>query len=125
MAKEFLVKAGETRRILWLLSSSIPGQVRFRAEAVDGEPPAGTVELARRRWFDWHRETFPLRPQNVFDKGVSDSDYRVTVKPDRDTRIVFETRHFRAEYLFKILVALIVLAVLSPLVMYLILNARA
>lgn len=125
MPKEFLVKAGETRRILWLFSSSIPGQVRFRAEAADGEAPEGTVELARRRWFDWHRETQPLHARNVFDKGVSDSDYRLTVTAERDTRIVFETRHFRAEYLFQILVALVVLGVLSPLVMYLIMNAGA
>ena len=125
MPKEIVVKAGERRRVLWLLSSSIPGQVRFRAEPIDGDSPAGTVELARRRWFNWHSETQPLHARNVFDKAMSDADYRLWVTPERDTRIVFETRHFRAEYMFQILVAVILLGVLSPLVMYLIMNVGA
>lgn len=125
MPKTLDLKAGEKRRILWLFSSSIPGQVRFRAEGADGAPPAGKVELAKRRWFDWTSEEFDLHPRNVFDKGVSDADYRLYVTPDSDTRITFETRHFRAEYLFRIIVALLVLGVLSPLVAMLIVRLAA
>ena len=123
MGKVFEIKAGQTKQVLWLLSSSIPGQIRFSAETSDGSEPSGTVELARRRWFDWQTETHPLHARNVFDKAMSDADYRLTVTPDNDARIVFETRHFRAEYIWKILVAVLALGVLSPLIVMLVANA--
>ena len=121
MAKTFEIPAGEKRRRPLAASQArFPGQVRFRAEAVNGGALTGKVELARRRWFTWERDEFDLHARNVFDKGVTDSDYRIFVTPDQDARITFETRHFRAEYLWKIILGLLVLAVLSPLVAMLI-----
>jgi len=99
VARVLDLKAGERKRVLWIMSSSIPGTVRFRAETDDGSPPGGTVELARRRWFSWYRSEHDLAARNVFEKGFSDADYRVYVTPVQDCRIVFETRHFQARHL--------------------------
>ncbi|MEM6661983.1 MAG: hypothetical protein AAF666_07375 [Pseudomonadota bacterium] len=115
MAKVFHLKAGEKRRVLWLFSSSIPGEVRFRAEAADGSMPQGTVELARRRWFEWQRSAHPLAARNVFDKGIADADYRIYVTPETDCRIEFDTRHFRAEIYFRVLAGVIGLGILGAL----------
>ncbi|MEM7056863.1 MAG: hypothetical protein AAF557_04695 [Pseudomonadota bacterium] len=113
MPKEFLIKAGEKKRVLWVFSSSIPGTPRFKAGAVDGGEVTGKVEVARRRWFEWQRENVDLHPRNVFEKGFSDADYRIYVTPDRDTRIIFETRHMRAELYFRILAAVLILGLIS------------
>ena len=113
MPKEFLIKAGETRRVLWVYSSSISGSPRFTAETLDGNEVSGTVEIARKRWFTWHRDMRDLQARNVFDKGISDGDYRIFVTPDHDTRIKFETRHFRAEIFFKIFAGIIILGLIS------------
>ena len=119
MGKTFDLKPGERTRVLWLYSSSIPGEVRFNAEADDGADPKGKVELVVRKWFDWKTTEFPLARRNVFPKGMSDSDYRLFVTAETPCRIEFETRHFRAEYFFKILIGMVVLAVLMPVFIYL------
>ena len=69
MPKQFLITAGETKRVLWIYSSSIPGATRFTAEAVDGGEVSGKVEVARKRWFNWLRDTHDLLAKNTFDKG--------------------------------------------------------
>ncbi|MEM9140546.1 MAG: hypothetical protein AAGB15_12025 [Pseudomonadota bacterium] len=116
MGKVFEIKAGQPTRVLWLYSSSVPGTARFRVEAMDGGPaPSGTVELARRRWFEWHRESHPLTARHVFDKGMMDTDYRITITPDRDCRVIFETWHFRAELFFRILAGVIITGVVAAL----------
>ena len=116
MGKTFNIRAGERCRVLWIFSSSIPGQTRFTAEAANGQDLTGTVELVRRKWFQFETEIFPLRHHNRFDKGFSDADYRLYVTPDQACRIEFETRHFRAEILFKLLAGLVCLGLLSGLV---------
>ena len=122
MPKEFIIPAGQRSRVLWLYSSSIPGSPRFRAEALDGGAPSGTVEVARRRWFAWHRDHHPLHQRNVFEKGFSDGDYRIYVTPDQDCRITFETRHFRAEIFFRILAGVLILGVLSAITAFIFAN---
>ena len=116
MGKTFSIRAGERQRVLWIYSSSISGQTRFTAEAADGGVLTGNVDLVRRRWFAFETQTFPLRHHNRFDKGFTDADYRIYVTPDQDCRITFETRHFRAEILFKLLAGLVCLGLLSGLV---------
>ena len=37
MGKIFDLEAGERTRVLWIFSSSIPGQTRFRVETPDGK----------------------------------------------------------------------------------------
>ena len=115
MGRRLMLRAGARTRVLWLYSSSVPGQVRFQAQAVGGAPATGTVELARKRWFTWHRDTYPLQARNVFDKGFSDGDYRIHVTPDQDCEITFETRHFRAEIFFRILAGILILGVISAI----------
>ncbi len=115
MAKRFVLKAGERVCVLWVFSSSIPGTVRFNAGAPDGQEVTGTVELARRRWFSWIRTSHPLHARNVFDKGYTDTDYRIYVTPDRDCEITFETRHLRAEYYFRFLAAFLILGLIAAI----------
>ncbi len=115
MGKIFDLKAGERRRVLWIFSSSIPGKARFRVETADGSPPKGRVELARRRWFTWHRTEHPLEAHHGFDKGFADSDYRIYVMPETDCRIVFETRHFRAETYFRILGGVLAMGIIAAI----------
>lgn len=100
-------------RILWLFSDSIPATVRFLAEPDGDGPLTGTVELHRQRWFQWQRSTHELAPRNVFDKGFADNDYRIFVTPDQDCTITFESRHFRAEVFFKILIAIMILGLIA------------
>ena len=113
MAHSQTVRAGERARVLWIFSSSIPGQIRFRATPLGDGPLTGKVELKRGRWFSNRVETFALHARNVFDKGMSDGDFRIHVTPDRDCRIDFETRHFRAEIYFRILATVIALGVIA------------
>ncbi len=113
MGKTFSVRAGERCRVLWIFSSPIPGQTRFTAEPTSGEDLTGSVELVRRRWFNFETETFPLQHQNSFDKGFADADYRIYVTPDQDCRIAFETRHFRAGTLFGLLIGLMVFGIIA------------
>ena len=113
MPKEFLIKAGESKRVLWIFSSSIPGSPRFSAEAVDGGEVSGTVRVSRRRWFVWQHEDHPLHARNVFDKGFADADYRISVTPDKDTKVTFETRHMRTEIFIYILAAVVILGVVA------------
>lgn len=111
--KTFRVRAGERCRVLWIFSSSIPGQARFASESNEGGPVSGTVDLVRRRWFKFQTETFPLRPENRFDKGFADADYRIYVTPDQDCTIRFETRHFRAGTLFSLLIGLMIFGIVA------------
>ncbi|MEL7154239.1 MAG: hypothetical protein AAFN51_10715 [Pseudomonadota bacterium] len=113
MGITFSIRAGERCRVLWIFSSSIPGQTRFTAEPTDGGELTGTVELVRRRWFQFETETFPLQHQNSFDKGFADADYRIYVTPDQDCRIMFETRHFRAGTLFGLLIGLMIFGIVA------------
>lgn len=115
MGRQVTVPAGTTQRILWIYSSSIPGQIRFRAEPINDDTLSGQVELRRRAWFSWKSEKHELAPRNIFEKGMADGDYRILVTPDQDTRITFETRHFRTEYLFYILGGMVALALLAGL----------
>ncbi len=118
MPKEFLVKAGETRQILWLFSSSIPGKVKFRAEPVDGSPPRGKVEINVKKMFSTVGRQQDLLDRNVLDKGFTESNYKVLVTPEVDTRIIFETRHFRAETFFVILAGIMILGLVSALTVF-------
>lgn len=113
MPASFDLKAGERSRILWIFSSSIPGTVRFRATPTGNAPLSGKVELRRGHWFSTAVEEHPLHAVNVFDKGFTDSDYRIHVTPDSDCRIEFETRHFRAEPYFLFLAAFLILSIVS------------
>ncbi|MEM0987702.1 MAG: hypothetical protein AAGK00_02390 [Pseudomonadota bacterium] len=112
--KSFHIPASQRTKILWLYSSSVPGEVRFTATPTD--PTAslnGTVELHRKRWFTWHRDDYPLSARMTLPKGMSDGDYRVYVTPDQDTDIQFQTRHARAEIFFVILACVVGLGLVA------------
>ncbi len=110
MGKKFLIPAGERKRVLWLFSSSIPGQPRFKANPVEGEELTGEVEVLRGQ----STEALPLSSQNIFDKGFGDTNYQIFVTPDQDCEVEFETRHFRAEILFVVLAVVVLLAGFAP-----------
>lgn len=119
MGKVFNIPAGTRTRVLWLWSSSVPGQIRFNVEMADGGPIAGEVEIARQRWFTWYRDTLPLKARNSFDKSITEGDYRIHVTPERDCRVTFETRHFRAGIFFAILAAVLILGLISGMTAFL------
>ena len=116
MAKQFIIPAGKRQCVLWVFSSSIPGQSRFTAEPLDGDTLTGTVEVRRWHWFHWRIKEYPLAQRNVFDKGFGDADFRIFVTPDQDCRITFQTRHFRAEAYFLLLAALLGLGFVAGLI---------
>ena len=119
---EILIKAKERRRILRLVSDSIPQQVRFEASGVgDGPaaagPVAGMVEVAGSRWlFPKPATTQPLQRENVVSKGLFDTLFSIYVTPDQDTRIVMRSRHFTSRMLTWALLAVLALGVAGALV---------
>lgn len=119
MGKKFLIKAGERKRVLWLFSSSVPGQPQFSATPTKGEDLTGKVEVIR----SGGAEIFPLSSQNVCDKGFLDANYKIYVTPDQECEVEFQTRHFRAETLFVILALVILLSGIVPIFARLILSA--
>lgn len=116
---EQIIPAGVRTRILWIFSSSVPGKTRFQAIGTDGAPVGGTVELIGGHWLQRRRIDTALLPQNSFDKNFTDSDYQIWVTPERETRITFQTRHFRAQYLAYIFVGMIGLSLISNLTIFL------
>lgn len=109
-----VIKGGVRRRVLLIVSSSIPGRVLFRAAPTDGAPPAGKVEV-RRGLFGNRVEEHKLVYDNHLKKGFLDAVYSVHVTPERQTRITFKTRHFRAKYLLMVLGLVLVVAVVAAL----------
>jgi len=119
VGKTFLIKAGERKRVLWLFSSSVPGQPQFEATPTRGEEITGKVEVIR----SGGTETFPLSRQNSVEKGFWDANYKIYVTPDQDCEIEFQTRHFRAETLFIILALVVLFSGIAPIFIRLILSA--
>lgn len=119
MGKKFLIKAGERKRVLWLFSSSVPGQPQFNATPIEGEDLTGKVEVVR----SGGTETVPLSSRNMVEKGFWDVNYKIYVTPDQDCEIEFQTRHFRAETLFVILALVVLLSGIVPVFTRLILSA--
>ena len=117
--KEIVVGKGEPRRILHMLFDSIPKTVRFTAEpANQGGRLAGRVEVVGSRWlFRKPPAVHPLAAENAFAKTAWDSRYSITVIPEDDVRIRFESRHVSAKMLTIALGAVVAAAVLSVAVM--------
>ena len=113
MAGQVDIKAGETKEILWIFSSSIPGKIRFHAQGVDDEPARGKIHVDVNTLFNARRDEFDLAAENVLNKGFWDANYKVSVTPETDTKIEFQTRHFRAGTLFIILAAIMILGIVS------------
>ncbi|MEM7743005.1 MAG: hypothetical protein AAF409_04770 [Pseudomonadota bacterium] len=113
MPKLLHIAAGQRSRILWIFSSSIPGDVTFTATPTDGSALSGTVEVHHNSWMGGRQEQHPLTERMVLRKGFWDSDYRVFVTPDQDTEIKFDTRHAHAKTLFVILAIVLALGVIS------------
>ncbi len=111
------VRAGERRRIISALSSSMPTTYRFRAETDEGEP-SGTIEVQGSNWvFPKAPVTTDLEADNVVDKGVWDTKFSITVIPDVDVRITIERRSTRSVGVFVAVIGVIVaLAVISVIV---------
>ncbi len=104
--------------MLWLFSSSMVGSVRFAANPAAGEELSGTVQLVRQRWFKSETLNFQLERQNTLEKGFGDWDYKVFVTPDQDCDIEFQSRHFRAEFLFRLLAVIFALGLVSALMVF-------
>lgn len=117
MHEETLIEGGQRRQVLLIVSSSMATVARFRAVATDGQPVEGKFEV-RRGLFGQTREEFPLRLDNAARKGFWDAIFAVYVIPDRQTRIMFQTRHFRAQHLAMLLAAVLILGTASGLVAY-------
>ena len=88
----------------------MPQDVRFTAEPADA---GGEVEVISSRWlFRKQAVRHPLRGSNSFAKGFGDTNYEIYVTPEQDVTIAFETRHFSAKALYRVLGAVIALGVL-------------
>lgn len=124
MSREIVAVGGERTRILHLFSDSLPQTIRFTARPADSDdPPAGTVEVSRRRWFVPQPPSFwPLAQQQAFHKGFADVDYAIYVTPERDTTIAFQTHHLRSKHLVGILGGVVLLAILSAVLVPLLLS---
>lgn len=103
---ETRARAGTRTRVLHILSDSLPQSVRFTAEPLKGAgEPTGLVEVERSRLFAGRRtEQHPLQARNTLQKGMFDVVYSVFVTPDEDTKIAFQSRHFRSRWLIWVLV---------------------
>jgi hypothetical protein len=109
---EILIRAKERRRILHLVSDSIPQQVRFEAAAVEPGPVGGEVEVAGSRWlFRKPPVRQPLLRENLVRKGFLDTFFSVYVIPERDTRITLRSRHLTARMLAWVLAAVLALGI--------------
>lgn len=117
MFEEEIIEGGQRRRVLFILSSSIPTVARFRAVATDGQPVAGKVEI-RRGLFGERREEQPLKLDNACRKGFWDVVFSVYVTPERQSRIMFQTWHFRAHHLGLVLGAVLVLGLAGGIVTF-------
>ncbi|MDP6709175.1 MAG: hypothetical protein QF893_22775 [Alphaproteobacteria bacterium] len=117
--KPITIGKGERRRVLHLVFDSIPQLVRFSAEPAAGAGPvAGKVEVVGSRWlFRKPPETHELGAENVFQKGFLDSFYSVYVTPEQETRISFDSSHFRVKYLIYALGIVVILAAVSVIAM--------
>lgn len=114
---EILIRAKERRRILHLVSDSIPQQVRFEATAVAAGPVSGEVEVAGSRWlFRKAPVRQPLQRDNRVHKGAFDALFSIYVTPDQDTRITLRSRHFTARMLAWVLLAVGAVGVAGALV---------
>jgi hypothetical protein len=103
---EMVVRAKERRRILHMVSDSIPQQVRFEATALGAGPVGGVVEVCGSRWlFRKAPARQPLQSDNLVRKGAFDTLFSVYVTPDQDTRIALRSRHFTARMLALALLA--------------------
>lgn len=85
------VKAGERKRIIRRLSSSMQKTYHFAVEpAVEGEVLSGTVEIKGSRWiFPKAPVMLKLEENNTVEKGIWDTIYSVYVIPDCDVKIMF------------------------------------
>lgn len=116
MAREMICPKGARTRILHIFSDSIPQSVRFTAEPVPGGALEGVVEVERTAFLLRRKvERAPLASRNTFDKGFLDTNYAVYVTPAQDTKVTFETRHFRSRMLILVLGAVVVLGVVAGL----------
>lgn len=114
MSRDVLIKAGERTRVLHMVSDSIPSKPRFRAEAVNGGPVSGKIDI-HRGLFGGSAEHHDLNERNVVTKGFWDANYSIYVTPDTDTKITFETRHFRASMLVWVLLIVVAMGLIAGL----------
>ena len=115
--KTLEVKAGERMRIVHKLSNSMPSTIRFTAEAVDGTPATGMIEIAANK-FPGNKvtETRPLEHVNIVEKKMSDSWFSIFVTVEQDTRILFERSQTQSSKLVWALLAVIVIGVIAAVV---------
>lgn len=121
---EIRIAAGERRRILHLVSDSIPQTVRFSARPVAGSGSAtGRVEVAGSRWL-WRKPPveLPLADENAIAKGWLDTLFSIYVTPDQDVQVTMRSRHFTARLLLIVLVAVILLAAAAAFLVPMVLN---
>ncbi|MBL4892562.1 MAG: hypothetical protein JKX91_12235 [Rhizobiaceae bacterium] len=85
------VKAGERKRIIRRLSSSMQKTYHFAAEPVtEGEVLSGTIEVKGSRWiFPKATVMQKLEENNTVEKGMWDTIYSVHVIPECDVKIMF------------------------------------
>ena len=85
------VKAGERKRIIRRLSSSMQKTYHFAAEPlVEGQALSGTIEVKGSRWiFPKPMIKQKLEENNSVEKGVWDTIYSVYVIPECDIKIMF------------------------------------
>lgn len=112
MGKKFKLKSGERKRVLWLLSDSIPSSPRFHARPSSDGELSGTIEVVR----PGKTEVHPLEPDNTLSKGFWDFHYSIYVTPDQDCELEFKTSHFSGKILIIIILAILVVSLLNIVV---------
>ena len=96
------ISAGQTKKILSKFSNSIPTTYQFSATTTGGDAPTGAVAVKGSSWvFPKPAETQPLQAKNTVTKSMWNVFFSVSVTPDQDVTIGFQTSHWQVRDLLK------------------------
>lgn len=87
-------------RILHPLST-MAADVIFTAETQDGSAVSGKIEERRKGLFGYKSTIHDLKPENRFRIGTFTNGFRLSVIPDQDVEIQFQTSHIQVSDLLK------------------------
>lgn len=73
----------------------------FTAEAAGGGAVSGKIEERRRGMFGYKSKLFDLKAENRFRIGTFTNGYKLSVIPDQDVVVGFQTSHWQVRDLLK------------------------
>ncbi len=105
--KTITIQAGERKKIISVLSNSIPADYPFRAECDKEKKLTGKIEVCGSQWLlPKPPILYDLKTDNLVHKGAWDSIYRVYVAPDVDVTISLPGFQPRKKWLYFLLLTI-------------------